>query len=104
MKAVSPINIALVKYWGKVDEEKIIPANSSLSITIDSEHMATTTTVSLLSEQGPPTLELNGVTAEVSSRIQNVISMVRQLVMQNLAKLELRFKVSEFEYFDISQS
>lgn len=36
VKAISPINIALVKYWGKVDEHLIIPANSSLSITIDS--------------------------------------------------------------------
>lgn len=33
--ASSPINIALIKYWGKVHEELIIPANSSLSITID---------------------------------------------------------------------
>ena len=33
--ATSPINIALVKYWGKIDEEYIIPCNSSLSITID---------------------------------------------------------------------
>jgi mevalonate pyrophosphate decarboxylase len=35
LTATSPINIALVKYWGKVHEELIIPANSSLSITID---------------------------------------------------------------------
>ena len=33
--ATSPINIALVKYWGKVDEDLIIPVNSSLSITVD---------------------------------------------------------------------
>ena len=35
LNASSPINIALIKYWGKVDEKLIIPANSSLSITID---------------------------------------------------------------------
>ncbi|MBV0914457.1 diphosphomevalonate decarboxylase [Apilactobacillus sp. HBW1] len=28
-------NIALVKYWGKENEELIIPANSSLSLTLD---------------------------------------------------------------------
>jgi|688.fasta_scaffold679105_1 mevalonate pyrophosphate decarboxylase len=32
---VSPINIALVKYWGKIDEELILPANNSMSITIN---------------------------------------------------------------------
>ena len=31
----APSNIALIKYWGKVDETYIIPANSSLSLTID---------------------------------------------------------------------
>ena len=35
VKAMSPINIALIKYWGKINEEYIIPANSSLSITLD---------------------------------------------------------------------
>ncbi len=28
-------NIALVKYWGKEDEEQVIPYNSSLSLTLD---------------------------------------------------------------------
>ena len=37
MKAssISPINIALVKYWGKRDQSLILPYNSSISITID---------------------------------------------------------------------
>ncbi len=33
----SPINIALVKYWGKADEQLIIPTNNSLSLTINKE-------------------------------------------------------------------
>ncbi len=32
--AKSPINIALVKYWGKAHEELIIPCNSSISLTL----------------------------------------------------------------------
>ena len=28
-------NIALVKYWGKLDDQLIIPQNDSLSITLD---------------------------------------------------------------------
>jgi diphosphomevalonate decarboxylase len=46
--ASSPINIALVKYWGKIHEELIIPANSSLSITIDKKDLSSTTKVILL--------------------------------------------------------
>ena len=36
-------NIALVKYWGKADEELIIPMNGSVSLTLD--HFYTDTTV-----------------------------------------------------------
>lgn len=45
---MSPINIALVKYWGKLDKHYIIPTNSSLSITIDSGDMCSLTTVRLI--------------------------------------------------------
>jgi mevalonate pyrophosphate decarboxylase len=31
---ISPINIALVKYWGKTDQDLIIPANDSFSMTV----------------------------------------------------------------------
>ena len=33
----SPINIALVKYWGKAHEKLIIPSNNSLSLTINKD-------------------------------------------------------------------
>lgn len=34
-KARAHGNIALIKYWGKKDEKKVIPMNSSLSLTLD---------------------------------------------------------------------
>ena len=41
-------NIAIIKYWGKADPIKMIPATSSISLTL--ENMFTTTTVSFLPE------------------------------------------------------
>ena len=39
-------NIAIIKYWGKADAAKMIPATSSISLTL--ENMFTTTSVSFL--------------------------------------------------------
>ena len=41
----APVNIAVIKYWGKRDEVKILPTNSSLSVTMDQEDLKTTTLV-----------------------------------------------------------
>ena len=44
MKAssISPINIALIKYWGKRDQDLILPYNSSISMTVDGLNVHTT--------------------------------------------------------------
>ncbi len=58
LTATSPINIALIKYWGKVHESLIIPANSSLSITIDQNDLCSKTLVELYSQEEAPEIEL----------------------------------------------
>lgn len=40
--AIANANIALVKYWGKRDEELILPYNSSISVTLDNLFTHTT--------------------------------------------------------------
>lgn len=45
MKATvfAPVNVALIKYWGKTDEKLHLPANASLSVNLT--HLGTVTTV-----------------------------------------------------------
>lgn len=43
-KARAHTNIALIKYWGKKDQELIIPTNSSLSLTLDAFYTETEVT------------------------------------------------------------
>ena len=35
----APVNIALIKYWGKRDTELILPYNDSLSLSLDEEKL-----------------------------------------------------------------
>lgn len=41
----APVNIAVIKYWGKHDEELIIPLNDSVSATLDTKVMCAKTSV-----------------------------------------------------------
>ncbi|MBS3986688.1 MAG: diphosphomevalonate decarboxylase [Erysipelothrix sp.] len=40
--AIAPVNIALIKYWGKEDEEKVIPYTGSLSLSVSELYTKTT--------------------------------------------------------------
>ena len=85
IKARSPINIALVKYWGKIEDNLIIPTNSSLSMTIDINSMCSETVISLVNQDAQNsndsiTLMLNGESSKVTKRIQNVVSAVKEAV------------------------
>jgi len=52
-------NIALIKYWGKRDDQLILPTNNSLSLTLDG--LYTTTTVEFQEGLEADTFSLNSV-------------------------------------------
>ncbi len=78
-------NIALIKYWGKRDRVLNLPANSSLSLTLDG--MTTRTTVCFDSALAADRLILGGEeqVGEALRRVTGFLDLVR-----GLAKLDLR--------------
>ena len=76
-------NIAFIKYWGKRDEERILPQNSSLSMTLSSAVLNTTTSVMASEKIKGDTFYLNGKKLEMNDNETKerlkVISMMRAL-------------------------
>lgn len=77
-RAVAHPNIALIKYWGKSDEQQMIPYVDSLSMTLD---VFPTTTTVRLSDAGPDEVTLDGRRAEgeVAERVITFLSLLREL-------------------------
>lgn len=55
----APVNIAVIKYWGKRDVELNLPLNSSLSGTLHQDDLKTTTTVTASTDFSGDSLVLN---------------------------------------------
>ncbi|KAF4977911.1 hypothetical protein FZEAL_5616 [Fusarium zealandicum] len=63
----APVNIAVVKYWGKRDPKLNLPTNSSLSVTLSQADLRTLTTASCSnSYTDGDSLTLNGESSDVS--------------------------------------
>jgi diphosphomevalonate decarboxylase len=75
--AVAHPNIALIKYWGKRDEEFVLPFADSLSMTLDV--LPTTTSVQLCPEAAADVVLIDGapVTAEPRRRVVAFLDLVR---------------------------
>ncbi|XP_077235790.1 diphosphomevalonate decarboxylase MVD2, peroxisomal-like [Tasmannia lanceolata] len=76
--ARTPTNIAVIKYWGKRDETLILPINDSISVTLDPDHLCTTTTVAVSPSFEKDRMWLNGKEISLSgSRYQNCLKEIR---------------------------
>ncbi|KZT10878.1 Diphosphomevalonate decarboxylase [Laetiporus sulphureus 93-53] len=79
--ASAPVNIACIKYWGKRDTKLILPTNSSLSVTLDQDHLRSTTTSRADPSFEKDRLWLNGVEEEIKDggRLATCISEMKRM-------------------------
>ena len=115
-KAKAPINIALIKYWGKEDEELIIPLNNSISLTLDTNTFYTETkviiqqildinTLNNSKKENDITLKINNKPSNITSRIKNVFNKFLSLdipICKELSSFPLIIKIESFNTFPIA--
>ncbi|XP_015277272.1 PREDICTED: diphosphomevalonate decarboxylase [Gekko japonicus] len=76
----APVNIAVIKYWGKRDEDLILPINSSLSVTLHQDQLKTTTTAAISRDFKEDRLWLNGKEDDIGHpRLQSCLREMRRL-------------------------
>eukprot|EP01147_Barroeca_monosierra_P008145 gene8145-786_t len=80
--STAPVNIAVIKYWGKRDTKLILPINSSLSGTLDQNELHTRTTVAASDNFTEDEIWLNGKKEDISNpRLQNVLHGIRGIAL-----------------------
>jgi diphosphomevalonate decarboxylase len=97
--ASAPVNIACVKYWGKRDTKLILPTNSSLSVTLDQDHLRATTTSRADPKFVEDQLWLNGKVDEIKpgGRLATCIAEMKKLRAQVESENPNEPKLSEFK-------
>lgn len=90
-RAWAPVNVALVKYWGKERADENLPATGSLSLTLS--ELGTGTEVVFSPSLGGDSLEINGRPApeQARRRASAVLDLVRRATgMGGFARVESR--------------
>lgn len=77
----APVNIAVVKYWGKRDTALILPTNDSLSVTLDQDQLQSKTSARADPAWNGDRLWLNGVEEAIQSggRLHRCIGEIRRM-------------------------
>ncbi|KAH8420213.1 hypothetical protein KR009_007315 [Drosophila setifemur] len=85
---VAPVNIALIKYWGKRHEELILPINDSISMTLSTNELCAKTTISASEGFQNNRMWLNGeeVPFEENPRLMRCLKEVHRLALANGCK------------------
>ena len=111
-KAKGPINIALIKYWGKDDEELITPLNNSISLTLDTKTFYTETKVTIIQRLGDINIRINNNSSikepqisliinnnpsKVTKRIKNIFQKFLSLNIPNCQELSSSILIVKIE-------
>ncbi|CAD5212637.1 unnamed protein product [Bursaphelenchus okinawaensis] len=88
-----PINIALIKYWGKKNEKLIIPCNDSVSLAIDDLYAETTV---YFTTDGQDSVSINGKSTDLTAkpRFHNVFNEYRRTVNQPNIKIHVESRTN----------
>ncbi|KAJ3128203.1 diphosphomevalonate decarboxylase [Nowakowskiella sp. JEL0407] len=102
----APVNIAVIKYWGKRNTALLLPTNSSLSVTLSQDHLHSKTTIRASPEFKKDRLWLNNEEEEVSAskRLMNVITEARRLRSELEATNPTLPKLSTWGYHICSEN
>ncbi|KAH8928295.1 Diphosphomevalonate decarboxylase [Atractiella rhizophila] len=74
----APVNIAVIKYWGKRSLPLNLPTNSSLSVTLSVDDLASTTTARVGKWDGGDKLWLNGAEEGITGRTRKCLEWLRE--------------------------
>ncbi|KAL1994396.1 hypothetical protein VTN49DRAFT_3065 [Thermomyces lanuginosus] len=103
----APVNIAVIKYWGKRDASLNLPTNSSLSVTLSQRSLRTLTTASCsASYPAGDTLTLNGAPQDITSSKRTLACLegLRSLRRELEAKDPSLPKLSNFPLRIVSEN
>jgi len=102
----APVNIACIKYWGKRDTKLILPTNSSLSVTLDQDHLRSTTTSRADPSFDKDRLWLNGKeeSIEAAGRLATCITELKRLRAAVEAQNSAAPKLSTFSVYIASRN
>lgn len=94
----APVNIAVIKYWGKRDSKLNLPLNSSLSGTLSQDDLKTVTTVMASKHFKEDEIYLNGKKEDINNpRIQKCLEAIRKRSRDHVdANGQVRIKASEW--------
>ncbi|KAG0326346.1 diphosphomevalonate decarboxylase [Dissophora globulifera] len=73
----APVNIAVVKYWGKRDTSLILPTNSSLSVTLSQDQLHSKTTIRASADFTSDRLWLNGIEESIEKN-KRLVACLRE--------------------------
>ena len=74
----APVNIAVIKYWGKRDSKLILPTNSSLSLTLNQDDLCSKTTIRAVQSLETDKLWINGLLQDNHKRFLQVLEQARK--------------------------